>query len=175
VWPFLAGGCALLSEGVQQGAYPKGEAVMNKISMLKLSVVAAALVLTLAPTSAVHAQDLDEKARVEVPFAFEVGSVHFVPGSYSIGRLNGSTLYVHGAKHGAFASIHYGDNDKTIVANKVVFHRVGSQYFLSEVWSAGTTQHMVAYQSKVEKQALELAANHPAIQGTEVILAQATK
>ena len=44
---------------------------MNKLSMLKLSVIAAAL--TLASTSTLHAQALYGRAEIKVPFAFEVG------------------------------------------------------------------------------------------------------
>jgi hypothetical protein len=176
VWPFLAGGCALLSEGVQQGAHPKGEAVMNKLSIVKLSLIAAVLALTSMP-STLHAQSSSDLARVEVPFAFEVGSTHFAPGVYNIGTLYGSkVLYVRGTNHCAFASMQYDANGKTIADGKVVFQRVGSRSFLAEVWSAGTTEHLVTYKSKAEKEALrELAANHSTIQGTEIILAQATK
>ena len=159
-----------MSEGVQQCAYPKGEAVMNKSSILKLSLFAA--VLTLAST--LHAQAPDGRAKIKVPFAFEVGPAHFAPGVYTVSMLNGSTLYVRGTEYGAFAPIKSGDNS-AITGGKVVFHRVGGQYFLSEVWSDGTKEPMVVFPSRAEKEALELAANHPAIQGTEVILAQATR
>ena len=89
--------------------------------------------------------------------------------------LNQSTLYVHGPKSGVFASIKPGSGNSAITGGKVVFHRVGGQYFLSEVWSDGTKEPLVVNPSKAEKQALELAANHPAIQDTQVILAQAAK
>ena len=148
---------------------------MNKISMLKLSVIAAVLALASTP-STLHAQSPVGLAQVKVPFAFEVGSAHFAPGVYTAGVLNGSTLYVRGAKSGAFASMRLDGGGKTITATKVVFHRIGGQYFLSEIWSAGTTEHVVAYPTKAEKQAMrELAANQLAAQSTEVTLAQATK
>jgi hypothetical protein len=170
VWPFLEGGCALLSEGVQQGAYPKGEAVMTNLSILKLSFFAAVLALASTP-STLHAQ-----AQIKVPFAFEVGSAHFAPGVYTLSMLNGSTLHVRGIKYGAYASIQSGDNSQTITGGKVVFHRIGAQYFLSEVWSSETKEPRIVYPSKAEKQALrQLAANPPAAQGVEAILAQATK
>jgi hypothetical protein len=160
-----------LSEGVQQGAYPKGEAVMNKLSMLKLSLIAA--VLTLASTSTLHAQTSSSLVRVKVPFAFEVGSTQFAPGVYTIGILNRSTLYVRGTDSSAVASMQYGDNGKIIADSRVVFQRIGSQYFLSEVWSSGTTEHLIAYPSKAEKQAQRLeAANHPAAPGVEIAVAQ---
>lgn len=147
---------------------------MNKSSILKLSLFAA--VLTLACTSTLHAQSPAGRAQIKVPFAFEVGPDHFAPGVYTVSMLNGSTLYVRGIRYGAFAPIKSGDNS-AITGGKVVFHRVGGQYFLSEVWSDGSKEPMVLYPSKAEKEALsrELAANHRTDQGAEVILAQAAK
>jgi hypothetical protein len=65
-------------------------------------------------------------------------------------------------------------NPKTIETSKVVFRRVGNEYFLGEVWAAGSTDHLVALQSKSEKQAvkLELAANRPAASSVEIALAK---
>lgn len=147
---------------------------MNKSSILKLSIFAA--VLTLASTSTLHAQAPDGRVEIKVPFAFEVGPAHFAPGLYTISMLNRSTLYVHGPKSGVFASIEPGSGNSAIAGGKVVFHRVGDQYFLSQVWSDGNKLPLVVNPSKAEKEALsQLAANHPAMQGTEVILAQATK
>jgi hypothetical protein len=144
---------------------------MNKLSMLKLGLIAA--VLTLASTSTLHAQTPPRLVRVKVPFAFEAGSTHFAPGVYTIGMLNLSTLYVRGTDSGVFAAMQLGDNGKTIADSKVVFQRVGSQYFLREVWATGSTEHLVAYESKSEKQALRLeAANHSAAPGVEIAVAQ---
>jgi hypothetical protein len=145
---------------------------MTKYSILKLSLIAA--VLTLAPTSTLRAQTEDGRAQFKVPFAFEVGSAHCEPGVYTIGMLNAVTLHVSGARTGAFASMRPASNRETITSGKVVFHRIGNEYFLEEVWSAGSRDHLVAYQTKAEKQALkvELAANRPAATGVEIALAK---
>ena len=147
---------------------------MNKSSILKLSIFAA--VLTLASTSTLHAQAPDGRVEIKVPFAFEVGPAHFAPGLYSLSMLNRSTLFVRGSGYSAFATIEPGGNNSAIAGGKVVFHRVGGQYFLSEVWSDGTKVPLVVRPSKAEKEALsQLAANHSAVQSTEISLAQATK
>jgi hypothetical protein len=146
---------------------------MTKFSILKLSLIAAVLTLASTP-STLHAQTPAHQARINVPFAFEVGSEHFAPGTYLIGMLNDITLNVRGAAKAAFASMKSASNSKTAAAGKVVFAKVGDRYFLREVWSSGATDHLVAYETKAEKQAqkLQLAANQPAAQGVEIALAQ---
>jgi len=143
---------------------------MTKFSMLKLSLITAAL--TLASTN-LNAQTPSLQAKINVPFAFQVGTVQFAPGTYTVGMLNGVTLRVQGSKNAAFASMLPAISNKPIAGGKVVFDRVGGQYFLREVWTAGTTEHLVAYESKSEKQAQksELAANHPATSAAEIAVA----
>lgn len=144
---------------------------MTKISMLKLSLIAA--VLTLASTATLNAQTPAHQAQIKVPFAFEVGSQHCAPGTYTVGMLGHLTLAVRGTGNGGFASMKFEGNGKAIAGNKVVFRRVGSQYFLAQVWTAGSSEHLTAYETKAEKQAqkTELAANRPA-EAVEIALAQ---
>ena len=144
---------------------------MTKFSMLKLSLLAAAL--TLASTLPSQAQTPGQ-ARISVPFAFQVGTEHFAPGVYTVATSNDLTLAVRGAGNGAFASVHKDSKGTAAASSKVVFRRIGGQYFLSEVWVAGSTEHLVAYETKAEKQALkqELAANRPETPGVEIALAQ---
>jgi hypothetical protein len=146
---------------------------MTKFSILKLSLIAA--VFTLASTlSTLNAQSPYDLAQFKVPFAFEIGSVHFASGTYNIGKLNQVTLAVRGYGGGAFASMKPDSNGETIASNKLIFRRIGNQYFLREVWTAGSDDHLVAYESKAEKQALEtaLAANHSPSTGEETAVAQ---
>jgi len=146
---------------------------MTKFSILKLSLIAAVLTLASTP-STLNAQTLRDQAQFKVPFAFEIGSEHFAPGVYTLGMLNQVTLIVRGTGHAAFAPMKSDSNGKSIATGKVVFHRVGGQYFLGEVWTAGSTDHLLAYETKAEKQAKQtgLAANRPSSTGVEIALIQ---
>jgi hypothetical protein len=145
---------------------------MTKFSMLKLSLIAA--VLTLASTSTLNAQTPSRQARINVPFSFEVGTQHFAPGTYTLGMVNDITLNVRGTANAAFASMKSASNSKPVATGKVVFAKVGDRLFLREVWSSGALEHLVAYETKAEKQAqkLQLAANQPVAEGVEIALAQ---
>ena len=144
---------------------------MTKFSMLKLSLCAAALAL--ASTLPSQAQAPAGQARIQVPFAFQVGTEHFAPGVYTVAMINQLTLSVRGAGNSAFAAMKR-DSNGNVASSKVVFQRVGGQYFLREVWTAGGSAHLTAYETKAEKQALktEQEANQPAAPTVEIALAK---
>ena len=78
-----------------------------------------------------------------------------------------------GGGNAALASMKTDGNGKAIASSKVVFVRVGGQYFLHEVWAAGSADHLVALQTKAEKQAQKLeAANRANAPAVEIALAK---
>ena len=141
---------------------------MTKFSMLKLSLFAA--VLALASTATLNAQTPGGQAKFQVPFTFQVDSVQFAPGTYTVAMLNAATLKVTGPRNSVFAPMHLVEGNKASTKSKLVFVRVGSQYFLRETWAEGSAKYLVTFQSKAEKQAakLELAASHPATPAVEI-------
>ena len=135
--------------------------------------ILAILGLVLLAAASASAQTI-QPSQVKVPFAFQVGSEHFAAGTYTIGTISNLTLTVRGNAGGAFASMKPEGNGKAVASSKVVFRRVGGQYFLAQVWTAGATDHLTAYETKAERQALktELAANQPAAPAVEIALAR---
>jgi len=135
--------------------------------------ILAILGLVLLAAASASAQTV-QPSQIKVPFAFQVGSEHFAPGTYTIGTISNLTLAVRGNAGGAFASMKPESNGKAVAGSKVVFRRIGGQYFLAQVWTAGATDHLTAYPTKAEKQALksELAANQPAASDVEIALAR---
>jgi len=135
--------------------------------------ILAILGLVLLAAASASAQTI-QPSQIKVPFAFQVGSAHFAPGTYTIATVNNLTLNLRGAQGAAFASMKPESNGKAVASSKVVFRRVGGQYFLAQVWTAGSTDHLTAYPTKAEKQALktELAANQPTAPAVEIALAR---
>lgn len=144
--------------------------------MTKFSMSLIAAVLALASTATLNAQIRSGQAQIKVPFAFEVDSVKFAPGVYTLNLLNHATLNVTGADRGAFTPM-MTDSNAAAERSKVVFRRVGDRYFLREVWEAGSAKHLVAYESKAEKQARkqEQAAQQPGAAAVEIALGQTDK
>lgn len=122
-----------------------------------------------------HAQTGTQKVRVAIPFAFQDGSARLTPGVYTMGIETGSIMVVRGA-HGsqsALSIVNFGETTKPPATGKVVFHKYGDRYFLSEVWAAGSSTHLQCPRSKAEKnlqKELQLAGNIQDANGTEVAL-----
>ncbi|MGI9066209.1 MAG: hypothetical protein ACR2HX_07385 [Pyrinomonadaceae bacterium] len=104
---------------------------------LFLSVAMLGLLMTLAVVS-VHAQSRS-KIEVTIPFDFTAGKVKLEAGTYSVKFISHNALLLRSAD---------GKQSAIIVAprtvgwdkkpERVVFHRYGDRYFLSQVWMLRT-------------------------------------
>ncbi len=141
------------------------------MSTLQISKVRATLLAiifagaSLSPAS--HAQDLEGKVVVKVPFAFEDGSQHFSPGLYTISMDYRNITTIRGESSAGFATTGFDEEPEPSQTTKVVFHKYGDQYFLEQIWIAGETTHTYFLPSKAEK--LEMSANRTA--PTDVVVA----
>jgi hypothetical protein len=102
-----------------------------------------------------------------VPFAFKVGRAQLPAGSYEI-QVGYQSLIVSG--RGKTMKSAYSQAHRTVRETiALVFHHVGSQYFLAEIWRGADTAAMTIPASKLEKE-LELASG-PSTTGGEVAIA----
>lgn len=133
---------------------------------LLLCALAAGTFLT---TSNAVAQE--QAVVVQVPFAFENGSQHLPAGKYRIDLNSEPLMSLHGtvANSAGFAMTIPAITSKPSQRGKVVFHRYGNRYFLSEVWMAGESTGRVCVMSRREKN-LQIAQNAAAITNTELAL-----
>jgi hypothetical protein len=125
---------------------------MSTFSNLKIRtavLVAALSVAFVSPAS--HAQDPTTRSKVTVPFGFEVGSAHLAAGTYILSNPQAPILAVQGAKHSALAMSSHETDPSPARTSKVVFDRIGDQYFLREVWSEGKAEHLLCPESKEER------------------------
>lgn len=116
---------------------------MRKQIARALTTVTAVMSLTFLPlVSAASAQGLHDKMAVLVPFDFTVSQKTFGSGEITINRVSQSNqaLMIRSADgqqneirltRGVLAR---GFTDKA----KLVFHKYGNQYFLTEVWESGS-------------------------------------
>jgi type IV secretory pathway protease TraF len=133
---------------------------------LLLCALAAGAFLT---TSSAVAQE--QAVVVQVPFAFENGTQHLPAGKYRIDLNSEPLMSLHGtvANSAGFAMTIPAITSKPSQRGKVVFHRYGNRYFLSEVWMAGESTGRVCVMSRREKN-LQIAQNAAAITNTELAL-----
>ena len=117
----------------------------NLITILSLVVMS----LMLNATGA-YAQSY---AKADVPFAFNVGTAQLPAGTYEVRVLANSPYQMiiqNGATRASAVSIARREGPRN-AESKLGFDRIGSQYFLTEVWR-GSDGGLIAPTSKHEEQ-----------------------
>lgn len=123
------------------------------------------LVATLSLTGAAKAQSSSSRIRANIPFDFIVGNTKLPGGEYLIRRANtnGDTFVLITSVRGR-ASI-FRVTTAIFTANpnnpvRLVFHRYGDQYFLSEIWpSAGGNGRRIPESSKEREARVHISQN----------------
>lgn len=145
----------------------------NFTSILGSSLIACALTLgTLASTQTAAAQSTSVVAEVTIPFAFQAGSLQMPAGNYRIARESNNLILLSGPSHSTdFVMMHDAITRHAPSQGKVVFHRYGDKYFLSQIWTAGNPDGLESAKSRAEKEAISetrLAKNDSAPSQVEV-------
>jgi hypothetical protein len=108
-----------------------------------------------------------------IPFDFVVGKQVMSAGKYMVSSLsNNHSLSIRNTDQSESRLLLAGVCEKLNPAQKtvLVFHRVGDQYFLSEIWVEGNTRGVSIPRSPIETQ---MAMNHQAA-SQDVIVAALT-
>jgi hypothetical protein len=126
---------------------------MPTLSMSKIRTSFVVAVLTIVSVSqALHAQSSAELGTVTVPFAFQAGTAHFAPGTYTFSNPPMDNLVsIRGSSQSALTvTIRDGGSEHPTVS-ELVFRRYGNRYFLREVRIKGTSDHLLYPESKAER------------------------
>jgi hypothetical protein len=111
-----------------------------------LSLVALSLLLTAAGAAAQSA------VQANVPFAFNVGQTQLPAGTYKIKAVSQSLTEISNGQtmKPIYSQAQWQGPSKT--SAKLVFHHLGNQYFLAEVWGDAGEQGMTIPASKLERE-----------------------
>jgi hypothetical protein len=125
--------------------------------MKSLQVIPLFALLLLAVGSSLGQLSLDRSVKADVPFAFSVADEQFPAGEYIVSgvgsqgilalRGTGSQMRLVATQ----AAVSSGPSNKS----KLIFHRYGDRYILSEIWLEGDSRGRRLPKTKLEK---ELAA-----------------
>jgi hypothetical protein len=122
-------------------------------------LAAVASVLTVTAAAPAIAQSVDLIARV--PFEFRVGDQEMPRDVYRISRSSGAVI-VRSERNAVAVLTRQGKPYTNVDKSRLVFHRVGSQYFLREVQMQGRTA-LELPETRAEREAMEqLASSAPA-------------
>jgi hypothetical protein len=116
-------------------------------SIAQSSLVVLSLLLTAAGAYAQTA------ARANVPFAFKVGTTQMPAGTYAIEGNHGSNIVtVRNVQTGTSVMAMGRQESPSKKADKLIFHRYGSQYFLTAILGSQGSDAMVLPATKQEKE-----------------------
>lgn len=122
------------------------------ISRIRLAFLAAIAIVLTQP--ALKAQTLERPVTANIPFSFQIGSNHYAPGKYRVQMQNDHIMLVQGASgSGCMLLVNVDSARQASADSKLVFHRYGNHYFLSELRVAGNKDFLKAPRSKAERAA----------------------
>jgi len=123
--------------------------------MKKRAFVTATL-FVLSLIVAAQVAQADEPMLVNIPFAFVAGKVTLPAGEYRVEKLdrNSGVLLIKCSDPGATAMVvtHAAQANEPQTESKLVFNRYDNQYFLSQVWTAGSIRGRQLLKSPREKE-----------------------
>jgi hypothetical protein len=120
---------------------------MNRISAIALFVAASFVTVGSAMAQ-------DHRVQATVPFNFTVNGNSLPAGTYTIGSEVAAPNVItitDRAKHVSLMAIALPDQNSARPANKLVFHKYGNQYFLSEIRCDNASMNLHLTASKQEK------------------------
>jgi hypothetical protein len=123
----------------------------------------AVLAVALLTVSAAVAQTGPGDVIVNVPFSFVVANHQMQPGRYIVTPVNYGTLRIFNtedSKNQMFVSVHSVESSK-LTDPKLVFHRYGSSYFLTQVWNGNRDTGREVPKSKAEKEIASASPSNP--------------
>jgi hypothetical protein len=133
--------------------------------MKLLRIVLYAALLLAASASIAQTRQGDVVANI--PFPFVVAHQTLPAGHYIVSPANADALGIHDANNrGTFVPTESTQRSANDNSCKLVFHRHGDTYFLSEVWVAGNSNGRTLFRSRAER---ELAES-----GKEKVIAEVT-
>jgi hypothetical protein len=116
----------------------------------------------------------DHQVQAKIPFTFAVGDKWMPAGTYNLGSNSNSaaiiTITDQTTKERAMA-VGLPDHKDAGKTGKLVFHRVGNEYFLSEILSEDSNMHLALPTSKLEKRAATTQQVASVSGGDDVIIA----
>jgi hypothetical protein len=122
----------------------------NLIGIISLVALTVLLNATVANAQA--------RLSAKVPFAFTVGTAQLPAGCYQIITLQtDSSIMLRNCKTGAAVVSQVRPEYPRDTKSQMVFHRLGNQYFLSEIWGAAGNAEVTLPASKQEQE-LQTAA-----------------
>ena len=139
--------------------------------MKRITSIAFCVVASFVAAGTGLAQSYSVKATV--PFSFAVGRTWLPAGSYVISELSPQQITLGTADSGRAMALSFvqPENTSAMTQGKLVFHKIGDRYFLSEVDCPAAAMTASLPTSKLEKKALAHMEEASISQPDQVLIA----
>ena len=121
---------------------------------------------------AAYAVQAQEPVVANIPFAFTAGAMTLPAGEYRVQQLavGSAVLLIRGTDNSAAALVmsNVTEANRPQTQSKMIFHRIGNRYYLSQIWVEGHSRGRELAPSSKEKQQGLLARNQAPDQVTIV-------
>ncbi len=134
----------------------------------KLWQVVGFLAALLAAATAVGQTERDDTI-ADIPFAFTVANHTLPPGRYIVTRPSEKFLRIFNSHNQGMFALTNKVEGKAPQSGKLVFHRYGDAYFLSEVWVSASRTGRKVVQSRSEE---DVAGKQTAMEIAELQIAR---
>jgi len=139
---------------------------MKKQNLITFTKLGFAALMTLAAAAASASALSFTNIRANIPFDFTIGEKTLPAGKYTLQRIspNGTdTLLIRSedGKAGAIGLTNAVRASTSPTQTKLIFHRYGNSYFLSEVWTDGDDIGRRLLQSRSERELERELAAYP--------------
>ena len=111
------------------------------------------LAMFLLAAGSLNAQ-ISRPVKANIPFDFTAGGVDLPAGEYQIAATGtpGNLLIRGEGTQGMFLVSYAAQTNRVEASSKLVFHRYGDRYFLSQIWEQGEVRGSELPMMKVEKE-----------------------
>jgi hypothetical protein len=136
---------------------PPSSRTEGGIILKKQAIKAFVLLSLLLPLSAIHVygQGKTLTREAKIPFDFSVGDKTFPAGVYSVTRVNPEKIMLRLSSDDGREAIHIMTNSvqakESPKTGKLIFHRYGETYFLSQIWESDEIQGRQLLKSRTER------------------------
>ena len=128
----------------------------------KIRAVVGAGAVALGVIGMVSAAQAQTPVGGKIPFAFDTGTRHFEPGEYRVTMITDHVMQIQNTDTLVTDTVMTNAEEKVNASDtgKLVFHRYGNRYFLSQVWAPGAKTGRSLIKTRAEKE-VQIAAENP--------------
>jgi hypothetical protein len=139
---------------------------MKKQALKAVTMLVSIIALAFMTAVVSNAQSRSTKLRANIPFDFVVGDQTLAAGEYVVGQAtstsdNGIMIRSTDSRQNAMRLTSHVQANAPKDRAMLIFHRLGNNYYLAQIWTPGSAEGREMLKSKAERAAEQELAKNP--------------